>query len=311
MKVISRQISILIVLASFLYGQNSDSQFVSGKSYWGKNHFIEFIPGDIPIIFSTPHGGTMMPEYISNRTFGVSKKDMGTQELTKYMVEAFIQRTGKRPYVILNNLHRKKMDPNREIHEAAQENIVAESAWKEYHSFIDTAKQLITQRFGKGFYMDVHGHGHKNQQVEIGYCLNSEALGETDETLNEFPYCEMTSLVNLLKISRYTHSQLLRDTASFGAFLEKYSIRATPSPRIPYPHDEKFFGGGYSTQRHTADVASPIFGLQLETNTDIRYSNGALKNAAPRIVNAIIDYLNIHWKSELLTITNTNSVTKK
>jgi hypothetical protein len=44
---------------------------------------------------------------------------------------------------------------NEQVIEAAQGNPVAETAWKEYHAFIDTAEYLVQKKFGKGIYIDL------------------------------------------------------------------------------------------------------------------------------------------------------------
>ena len=45
-----------------------------------------------------------------------------------------------RPYVIINNLKRTKLDANRDKAEAAQNNIYAERAFDEFHFYIEKGK---------------------------------------------------------------------------------------------------------------------------------------------------------------------------
>ena len=75
---------------------------------------------------------------------------------------------GEYPYVIINNLHRSKLDANRDKPEATFGEEVPEVAWNEYHNFIDRAKAEIS---GPGLFIDVHGHGHDNNWAELGYLI--------------------------------------------------------------------------------------------------------------------------------------------
>ena len=59
---------------------------------------------------------------------------------TNAVREAMIDLTGHAPHVVISHLDRVKLDPNREIDEAAQDNPFAERAWNEYHGYIDRAR---------------------------------------------------------------------------------------------------------------------------------------------------------------------------
>ena len=56
-----------------------------------------------------------MPERIPNRKKGVKCKDSWTKEIVLAMVKQFDLNIGATPHIIINNLHRKKIDMNREI----------------------------------------------------------------------------------------------------------------------------------------------------------------------------------------------------
>ena len=75
---------------------------------------------------------------------------------------------GEYPYVVINNLHRSKLDANRDKPEATFGEEVPEVAWNEYHNFIDRAKAEISE---PGLFIDVHGHGHANNWAELGYLI--------------------------------------------------------------------------------------------------------------------------------------------
>lgn len=59
----------------------SDGPYEFGQKYNGRNSYISFYPGNIPVILSIPHGGDISPPEISDRTYGVSVTDSNTIEL--------------------------------------------------------------------------------------------------------------------------------------------------------------------------------------------------------------------------------------
>lgn len=85
----------------------------------------------------------------------------------------YISNYCKVPYLVINHLHRSKLDANREIGEAAQGNAVAEAAWTHFHTFINDAQLDLQTRFGtsivksstgssitgiRGLFFDMHGY---------------------------------------------------------------------------------------------------------------------------------------------------------
>jgi len=57
--------------------------------------------------------------------------------------------------VIKCELHRSKLDVNRDLGEAAFGDPAAELAWKEYHQFIDEAKTVSTMAGSRAIYIDI------------------------------------------------------------------------------------------------------------------------------------------------------------
>jgi hypothetical protein len=54
----------------------------------------------------------------------------------------------KVPYLVINHLHRSKLDANQEIGEAAQGNAVAETTWTHFHTFINDAQLEVESQYG-------------------------------------------------------------------------------------------------------------------------------------------------------------------
>src|SRR5262245_4949000 len=93
--------------------------YQAGQSYFGSNQYIEYVAGDLPLILSAPHGGRESPEELPDRTEGTFAFDTNTQELARAVANELHARTGGWPHLIICRLHRRKVDCNREIVEAA------------------------------------------------------------------------------------------------------------------------------------------------------------------------------------------------
>ena len=96
-----------------------------------------------------------------------------TEELVRAMQQRHFVRFGTYPHVIMNHLARRKLDANRPELEAACGSDAARIALGEWHAFIDSAEAAVVRASGRGWYMDIHGHGHAKQRLEIGYLLTS------------------------------------------------------------------------------------------------------------------------------------------
>ena len=101
-----------------------DAPYIYGKRYNGRNAYTTYYPGNIPIILSIPHGGDITPSEISNRTYGVTVTDSNTIELGIAISNYLFSNYNIRPYIVVNNLKRTKLDANRDKTEAAQGNIL-------------------------------------------------------------------------------------------------------------------------------------------------------------------------------------------
>lgn len=288
--------SVLPLLLIGFFGFISDAvarqnqTFVPGQSYFGRNQYIEYIAGNSPYIVSAPHGGSLTPAEIPDRTSGETVTDSNTRELVRAMGGAVFAREGRYPHIIICHLRRTKLDANRDIAEAFEgENAAALQAWKEFQSFIDTAKQSVVLQFGRGFYLDIHGHGHTIQRLELGYLLSSTQLGLSDNTLNSnSSYANFSSIRTMVPVSKLTFAQLLRGPQSLGSYFESRGFPAVPSQNQPSPGTAPYFSGGYNTQRHGSSGGGPISGVQIECNMtgvrDTEESRGRFAEAFAEII---------------------------
>ena len=273
----------------------ADSTFVPGRSYFGRNHYIEYIAGNSPYIVSAPHGGSLTPSEIPDRTSGETVTDSNVDELARAISAAVFAREGKYPHVIICHLKRTKLDANRDLFEAAEPNSYATQAWKEFQSFIDTAKQTVIREFGKGFYVDIHGHGHTIQRLELGYLLSSTSLALSDNVLDGGMYGNSSSIRSLIPSSGIPFSQLLRGPNSFGSMFESRGFPAVPSATQPNPGSALYFSGGYNTARHGSSAGGQISGVQIECNyINVRDTESSYRRFAGSFAEAIDYYTGLH-----------------
>ncbi|WP_299668054.1 T9SS type A sorting domain-containing protein [uncultured Polaribacter sp.] len=187
--------------------------------------YIEYIPGTMPIIISAPHGGRLTPNNgeIPDRTCGTNAMDDNTDVLIKEIQKKCFDQFGVYPYIIINNLHRKKLDPNRNESVATCGNATAKVYYDAFHNFIDAASADINSKFGKGLYIDLHGQSHTVPRIEAGYNLTSssfdEDLNNTSTNTTELARVTIKNLINN-NISGATFEDLIRGATSFGGIMQ-------------------------------------------------------------------------------------------
>jgi len=296
----------LIFLLSFIafFSSSIAQPFIPGNTYFDATGYVEYRAGNLPIILSAPHGGDLEPTSIPDRDcIGcVYTKDSWTQTITEGMYDEIVQATGCYPHVIINLLHRRKFDANRDIGEATDGNATVEQSWYGYHEFIDSAKAKVVEEFGRGLFLDIHGHAHTIQRIELGYLLSGAELRLTDAMLNTSTYIEESSVQTLVgdNIQGHTHAELLRGTDSFGTLLKEKGFDAVPSLSDPFPMvGEDYFSGGYNTVRHgSRDNAGEIDAIQVELNQDVRFNSITRAILIDSLSASANEYIDLHYDDQ-------------
>lgn len=276
---------------------------------FGTHGLVEYYPGTTNLIISVPHGGEMKPPFLPDRVKApvqvgegdikpdketadddtnyriTTAADIFTQEIAKIMAKEYNIITGQKPYLIMANLHRSKLDPNRPILQAAQGNGVCEVVYREYHNFISSAKQELR---GPGLVIDLHGQNHHQNSIEIGYLYKKYELNNQDFTQT------VPSIKNLLDRTKVPVTEMLYGDKSLGALFENAGYNAVPSPRQHQPGKEKYYKGGFITQTHGSSDGGLIDAIQLELPAEIRHEGGeALRESfskdLARILSRFID----------------------
>jgi hypothetical protein len=271
---------------------------VPGTTYYGANQYVEFRAGDLPLIVSAPHGGTLQPATLPNRSGpnATTVRDTNTDILAEDIGDAFATRTVGRPHVIIVRLHRVKLDANREIVEAAEGNRIAERTWHEYHGFIEAAAAQVSASRGRGFYIDLHGHGHTIQRLELGYMLSAAELAGDDATLNSSSLVQKSSVRTLATAGLTPHAGLLRGATSMGTLFEARGFPSVPSTAQPHPGGAPYFSGGYNTGRHGSRAGGVIDGVQIEANMQGVRDNATNRRAfAAALVDVMAAYFDVHY----------------
>ena len=277
-----------------------DGPYQSGKVYFGREKYIEYYAGNLPIILSAPHGGQLTPDEISDRTYGTFVTDLNTYELTKTIMDSMIVRFGGYPHVILCKLKRTKLDANRDSIEAAQENKYALRAWQEYHHYIEVAKKKITNDQGSGLFLDIHGHGINpdgfyDLRTWLGYLISSEELDQSNGALNTNLYQSKSSISAWVDSSSYSFIEVLRGKVSFGSILDSLGYKSLPSINDLSPDGMRYFSGGYNTARHGSRSGGVISSIQIELpKPGIRDNQSTWSSYSKALNSTISEYYKIH-----------------
>lgn len=288
--------------------------YTPGQSYFGRNRYVEYVAGNAPVILSAPHGGDLTPDEIPDRTAdrcggtATVGKDLNTRELAMAMQRRYFARFGTYPHVVINHLHRSRLDANRDLPEAACGDAEARVAWSEFHTFLTTARDAVVRASGRGWYMDMHGHGHPFQRLELGYLLRDDQLDLSDGRLDAYRAYEDTSSIKTMSAhaTGLPFSALLRGASSLGTLYAGNGFPAVPSAAYPSAAaGEAYFSGGYNTARHTCGaeavpLGGAICGVQIEANyTGVRDTPANMDRFGDVTAAVLDSYLTLHWGIDL------------
>ncbi len=311
--------SLILSLFSSIVLLGQAQTFTSGNTYVDSNSYIEYFVGNLPLILSSPHGGYLEPDSIPRRDCDgcVYQRDSYTQELTRGIKDAIVSKTGCYPHMVINLLHRNRLDANRDIIEAADSNTTVEKSWEYFHRMTDTAKAIATRQYEKGLYIDMHAHAHSIQRLEIGHAVWKSDLQQSDNHLNSQIVLEKSTIKNLANdnINNLSHAQLLRGEYSLGTMMHESGFPSVPSSTDSFPLDTQlFFTGGYDVKRHGSRNGGTIDAIQIECNQSWRFTSAGREAFIDSASNTLIEFVKTHYFSDfkanycekLLSTSNTN-----
>ena len=286
----------------------------TGTSYIG----VEYIAGDVDskLIITAPHGGTTKPSYMRSRTdtynYGTLSndpynndksfsdiEDSSTKDFAEVIADSVKKKTGLRPHLVINYLHRSKLDANRRIEVAAQGDKNAENAWTAFQKYVDEAKKAISAKHSSGLLIDVHGNGHSPQRTEVGYLIDK---GDFTTYANSLGTLASSSSIKAMVSTTNTLTNLLVGDYALGTLInEKLNVMATPSKVYPKPGDltffpdNSYFNGGYITARHGSKLNGTISAIQLEFNSSVRTNSTTRPKYAGLVADALKTYLDKYF----------------
>lgn len=242
-------------------------------SFFGDN-FIFFQRGNIPILITAPHGGTLW----RNNKVALSKRVLrkgdvsvndGTNRLMRDLMKAFSQDTHK-PYFLIANFSREYIDANRAPNENAYPNsLINAQVYDAYHNII---KEFIAG--GGKIIIDMHGCSVTNNAVANIGIIRDDAL-----TITEGDKAAVQAFGNDLSIGIMP---------IFGNFVQDKLTN----------NGNNFFGssmsadcqwsGGY-TIRTYGNTSTSISALQIEHTRPIRANADVRAEYVKRFYRSVID----------------------
>ncbi|MFM8806688.1 MAG: hypothetical protein ACKOD1_04935 [Sphingomonadales bacterium] len=258
-------ISLLLSFCSYwAYAQGTAALRMVDKEGW-----TAYLQGTMPLVISVPHGGAINLNEIPDRSCegAVTVTDSYTKELALEIADHLQKYKGQSPYLVICNLVRKDIDQNRDKPEATCGDSRMDAPWESFHTQIDEAINEAIAQFGYCIYIDLHGHGHPEQRLELGYMLS-------DKELKEF-YLTKTNPTKQHSLSNYVKEakgklelhDLLFGPQAFGTLMANEGFPSVPSAQDPFPEEgQKYFNGGYNTRRYTASDRPHVVGWQIESN---------------------------------------------
>ena len=266
--------------------------------------YVAYREGDCPVILTVPHGGTVVESFLTLRNTSncpdpdfANDLDYNTCELADEIDKAFYQQMGKHPYMIIALIKRNHVDFNRKRSyaiPAGDENVG--KIYDAYHDYIAKAKAEVSQQYGHGLLLDIHGQSH-SQQIELGYLLTVSTLDMSDETLNSGTYAASSSIAHLARTNKagLGFAQLLRGEKSFGGILYKNGLECVPRPLNLSPGNTPYFYGGYTTRQYGSYGGGVVDAIQCEFRYAYRDTYEERVRAAAAFAKSVDEFTAQMW----------------
>jgi N-formylglutamate amidohydrolase len=262
-------------------------------------NWVEGIDGTIPLVLIAPHGGDLTPADLPDRVCAdcVTVNDANTQALARTISDAFFARVGKRPFLVINRLNRRKYDANRALPEATAGYAPLEPMWTLFQATVDSAKARARRLHPRALVIDLHGHAHTVQRLEMGYLLSASQLRLADAALSPYVSGSSVAQLSLVTPARDSGVAILRGPRALGSRFAALGFPAVPSDVDPAPAvGQDYFDGGYNTSRNGSSLLGPVDAVQIECNyTGVRDTAANRAAFAEAFVTALLAFLQDHY----------------
>jgi N-formylglutamate amidohydrolase len=219
--------------------------------------FVEWQPGQLPLLITCPHDGRPQPPGVSERPDAQQpncprtrkQADLSTRAIALGLSAAVDSMTEVRPFAVIARFHRRYIDANRS-RRCAFVSPNASPHYLEYHRLIRRAIRSIRTTFPRrGLLVDLHG------AADLGDLPNVHVLLGTDNG---------RSLARLLALD----SNILWRRAGLVQTLESAGFGVIPAQATDPEHSS--FDGGFTVRSHGAAHPSGLDALQIEVVRSVR-----------------------------------------
>lgn len=135
-----------------------------------KSSYLQRRSGNTNIMLTAPHGGGMKPRSMPKRRSGVLLMDTYTRRLTSDLWDLFEE--DNKPYAVISDLHRSRLDLNRTWKEACDGNYEATRVWESWDWLLRTHQDYLRDKYERSIYIDIHSH-NDGDYIELGYNLSA------------------------------------------------------------------------------------------------------------------------------------------
>ncbi|MGC6422718.1 MAG: hypothetical protein ACON47_01025 [Flavobacteriaceae bacterium] len=264
--------------------------------------FFEHKEGNFPFILISVHGGDQKPQWIDDRKCqnAVVLQDQYTLGIA-YQIKEELKKQGFEPYTVFAKIHRVKIDLNRSSDGALCEENETNRLWRAVHEQITSYSSAIQEKYGRGLLIDIHGHAHSIQRIELGYLLEGKDLRNLQKGSQMSN--EKVSIKSLLHNhpSNQSLTDLLVGKQSLGTLLSQSGFPTVPSLSDQAPLEgDSYFSGGYITKTYGSQIKGRVDAIQVELNRyRLRDTPEDRKRFSEEFSKILLSYMNLHYRDAM------------
>jgi len=319
----------------------------SAKDY----RVVTWTPGNCNLVISVPHGGVLGSDtspagnlvcesghVIETRkgTMAYPIKTYARDAATDVIAEDMrniLSKDGLSPHIVECHMHRSKVECNRNMVEIAVQEIGQEAEFihSVYHGWISEAIEMgkTCGNVPGVLLVDLHGHGHTHDYIELGFRLKAELLNEISNEKVESR--DWTSIVTSTAKHEFTMRHLLKrrfgknnesikealiGDASFSGCISSQlakldilsDVQCLPSLQRPYPGRLGYYTGGHTVREHCK--GKRVDSVQVELPISVRTQAADKREAATlALALGIRDFHNLHYSEFRAAATNGSAPT--
>lgn len=223
--------------------------------------YTTIIEGNVPIILTAPHGGTLSYPFAPRSCTGtqVCGGDTNTRLLAQRVSDEFFAMTGLRPYTVMALGDRFYIDLNRDksaVPNDAYENPLAEPYYDYYHDSIQGIIDEVKETYGRGLLIDIHGQSSLPDSV-----LRGTKNGLTTTLLRE----------------EFGSDPTMNGVNSIFGSLDALGYPDDPDVSITFDSqvENPSYDGGFTVQNYGSQQSNGIDAIQIEYGINFRGTSGS------------------------------------